>query len=310
MTPFAQRSYHKDGSSVQGPCFRRFLMGSFGENLRREREMRGITLAELSQTTRISVRQLEAIETGRYERLPGGVFNRSFVRQYARYLGLDEDRVVAEFEASAGGPEPVDPRKFAAAAASASLRDSIGPPPGTHRYTRLVVVALLTAAVLSVAAWRIAVKFWPAQEAPAIRMAPPVTASPVATPPIQASPSTAPAQAPAESPAPPAAAPETAAPAASEPPDKTLHLKLEALDRCWVAVYSDGRKQWEGVLQAGETRTTVSARSVQVRVGDAKALMLTLNGETLPPLGAKGEVKTFTYTVEDLAKRSSRRNPR
>src|SRR5438309_5947630 len=77
-------------------------MGAFGENLRREREMRGVSLAEISQATKIGARMLDAVETERFERLPGGVFNTAFVRQYARYLGLDEDRVVAEFNAVSG----------------------------------------------------------------------------------------------------------------------------------------------------------------------------------------------------------------
>jgi cytoskeleton protein RodZ len=69
----------------------------FGEHLKREREMRGVSLAEVSAATRISTRFLEAIESDRWESLPGGVFNRGFIRSVARYLGLDEDSMVAEY---------------------------------------------------------------------------------------------------------------------------------------------------------------------------------------------------------------------
>src|SRR6202521_3718106 len=75
---------------------------AFGENLKREREMRGVTLQEISTATRIAVRFLQAIETERWDQLPGGVFNRGFVRAVARYLGLDEESVVAEYAAAAG----------------------------------------------------------------------------------------------------------------------------------------------------------------------------------------------------------------
>ena len=82
-------------------------MGSFGENLRREREARGIALADISKATKISVRLLQAIEDEEFDRLPGGVFNVNFVRQYARHVGLDEERVVAEFRALTADPAEI-----------------------------------------------------------------------------------------------------------------------------------------------------------------------------------------------------------
>jgi hypothetical protein len=72
-------------------------MASFGENLRRERELRGISLRDVADATKISLRFLQAIEQDRIDVLPGGIFPRAFVRQYARQLGLDAERLVAEF---------------------------------------------------------------------------------------------------------------------------------------------------------------------------------------------------------------------
>jgi cytoskeletal protein RodZ len=69
----------------------------FGEHLKREREMRGVSLEEVSAATRISTRFLEAIENEQWDELPGGVFNRGFIRAIARFLGLDEDSLVAEY---------------------------------------------------------------------------------------------------------------------------------------------------------------------------------------------------------------------
>src|ERR1700733_12846439 len=69
----------------------------FGEHLKREREMRGVSLDEICAATRISTRFLEALENEEWERLPGGVFNRGFVRAVARFLGLDEEGFVAEY---------------------------------------------------------------------------------------------------------------------------------------------------------------------------------------------------------------------
>src|SRR5580692_3636985 len=76
--------------------------GTFGEGLKREREMRGVTLDEISAATRIATRFLRAIESESWDQLPGGVFNRGFVRAVARYLGLDEENIVAEYTLAVG----------------------------------------------------------------------------------------------------------------------------------------------------------------------------------------------------------------
>ncbi len=69
-------------------------MASFGETLRREREMREITLREISDATKINIRYLEALEQNRFEILPGGLFNKGFIRAYAGYVGLDAEDMV------------------------------------------------------------------------------------------------------------------------------------------------------------------------------------------------------------------------
>ncbi len=66
----------------------------FGEGLKAERERRGIALDEISLATRVSVRNLHALESEHFQELPGGIFNRGIVRSYARFCGLDEDKMV------------------------------------------------------------------------------------------------------------------------------------------------------------------------------------------------------------------------
>ena len=65
--------------------------------MRLARETRGIALRDISEQTRISMRYLEAIESDDYRRLPGGIFNRSFIRAYAKFIGYDEDQAVDEY---------------------------------------------------------------------------------------------------------------------------------------------------------------------------------------------------------------------
>src|SRR5438270_4182565 len=73
------------------------MAAGIGEKLRLEREARGIALRDISEQTRISMRYLEAIETDDYRRLPGGIFNRSFIRAYAKFIGYDEHEALEDY---------------------------------------------------------------------------------------------------------------------------------------------------------------------------------------------------------------------
>src|SRR5215831_710121 len=84
-------------------------MGSFGDRLKKEREQRGITLDDISLNTKIGTRLLRALEEEKFDQLPGGIFNKGFVRAYARHVGLDEEQTVADYMSAAGGPPPVEP---------------------------------------------------------------------------------------------------------------------------------------------------------------------------------------------------------
>jgi cytoskeleton protein RodZ len=75
----------------------RGTMGHFGEDLRREREKRKITLEAIVSVTKIGTRHLIALEKNQFAELPGGVFNKGIVRSYARVVGLDEEVWVQRF---------------------------------------------------------------------------------------------------------------------------------------------------------------------------------------------------------------------
>jgi cytoskeleton protein RodZ len=80
---------------------------SFGEKLKLEREKRKITLEDISVSTKIGTRMLQALEEDKFNQLPGGIFNKGFVRAYSRFVGLDEDQTVAEYlQASGDAPPP------------------------------------------------------------------------------------------------------------------------------------------------------------------------------------------------------------
>jgi transcriptional regulator with XRE-family HTH domain len=72
-------------------------VGRFGDKFRKEREKKEISLDDVSRVTKISSRMLQAIEEEQFDRLPGGVFNKGFIRAYAKHLGLNDEEAISEY---------------------------------------------------------------------------------------------------------------------------------------------------------------------------------------------------------------------
>ena len=106
----------------------------FGEHLRREREMRGISLDEICSATRIGTRFLNALENEQWDQLPGGVFNRGFVRAVAHHLGLDEESLLAEYMLATGDR---------ATASAAVVRQSAMPEPRGQWLTWVLILIVI-----------------------------------------------------------------------------------------------------------------------------------------------------------------------
>ena len=114
--------------------------GTFGERLKRERELREVTLEEVSKATRISSRFLQALEDEDWEKLPGGVFGRGFVRTIARYLGLSEEGFLAEYDLARGEN---------AVPAQSKPEERIPSPPKWIPLVALLVILLLLAGAIA-----------------------------------------------------------------------------------------------------------------------------------------------------------------
>jgi cytoskeleton protein RodZ len=302
-------------------------MPAFGENLRREREMRGVSLEEISSATKISLRFLEAIEREDFSKLPGGIFSRSFVRSYAHYLGLDEERVVAEYQLAAHPQVEFDLHRMAAGTSSA------GRPSGrTPLIATVVAVVLLTGGYVLFRYSSRSVETPAPPPPPAVvtptPAAPPTVPAPTTSGEATAVPGVNPAAAgevtPGAIPGTPTATARGAtpnpqggpaagvSPAAQSRPqtgnmpgpkpaaDTDLVLQLAATERAWVAVDADGKTLLQRVLNPDEVETVKAHKSFDVTTGNAQAVILTLNGETLKPLGRRGEVKSVHLTREDL----------
>jgi cytoskeletal protein RodZ len=113
---------------------------SFGTRLRRQREQRGASLEAVSAATRISVRMLEAFENEQWNRLPGGIFNRGFLRSIARYLNFDENALIAAY--------------IAATNDSPERRAQADEPPSRHWHMLWIsAAALLLAVAIAAGGW-------------------------------------------------------------------------------------------------------------------------------------------------------------
>lgn len=104
-------------------------MPTLGEELRHRREQRGTSLAEISEATRIGTRFLKAIETDNFSILPGGIFTRSFIRAYAKHVGMNEDEAIGLYLQQVAGPS-AEQQEAAASEAAA------GPAPAEQSTTR------------------------------------------------------------------------------------------------------------------------------------------------------------------------------
>jgi len=286
-------------------------MPAFGENLRREREMRGVSLEEIAASTKISRRFLEAIEQDDFAKLPGGIFGRSFVRTYARYLGLDEERVMAEYQLAAQPGEDVNLHWMPAS-------KSVAPQP----VARAPLVATLVGITLFAGGYALYHYSRRAAEIPALFNSGPTAPPTQPVTPPEANASTTSVNPPAGATAPVTtrgvAPSASAVPAAGEGPltqpsaqpsappgtqpaqEGELVLQVAATERSWVAVDADGKTAFQRVLNPNEVKTVKAHDSFDVTAGNAQGIILTLNGETLRPLGRRGEVKSVHITRDDL----------
>ena len=289
-------------------------MSSIGETLRRERLRQNLDLGQISRELKISQRFLDAIEDERFDRLPAGVFARSFVRQYATLLGLDAEELVGELQKTIEPPAPT-PR---ASQYSVEPIDSIQVPRVEHweavsdrarfewasplpALALLVVVLLVCSGVYTF--WQHSAQSGAAQTSQEV-------ASPPPPPPAQPDPQPAQArtQPPAAEPAPQAkvepAPAQTAQAVPPTPPQvnsadrgsAAVRVQLTAIEPVWVLARADGKYLFSGTLEANETRTVEAGERLTLRLGNAGGVTITLNGKPLGAVGPKGQVRELQLT--------------
>jgi cytoskeleton protein RodZ len=263
--------------------------GNFGERLKREREMREVTLQEITSATRIGPRFLEALENEEWEKLPGGVFNRGFVRSIARYLGLDEEVLLGEYDLAHGAQ--------VAANEQPEQKQKVEPPTRWKPVVALLVTFLILAAIVvgAIFAWKhFAVhrgaKTSPAASAPAPPSPLPESSTP---PPAALEPASSVALTSTAVPSPQKHQPP---PSASGP----LDLLVSASAATHLLVLADGRVAFYDEVHPGENLHFSAEQGFEVTAADSGAVLLELNGQTMPPLGVPGSSGTINLSHDDL----------
>jgi len=286
-------------------------MSSVGDTLRRERLQKGLSLDQISRETKISTRLLEAIEKDQLDRLPGGVFAKSFVRQYARFLKLDEEELASEVEKAIN---PVgDLPAFAVSLPEPSFK--VPPVPawestGSRSNSVLPALAMVVAVMLVCSGvyvwWQRSnnTKAAPPKPSAALNAAPQSAAKtterpPAVTPAVSHNPAPpADTEVAQSSPAPAESNSATASPAPN--PDAKLHVSLAADADAWVQVWADGKCVIVGTLHPNEARTAEAVDTLRVRTGNAGDLQVTVNGKSVGPLGPKGQIRTVEITPQGV----------
>jgi cytoskeleton protein RodZ len=288
-------------------------MGAFGDRLRREREMRGITLEEITESTKISRRHLEALEGEHFDQLPGAVFNKGFVRAYAHFLGLDEDRAVADYAAASNEqPEPED--KFPLEIHDEPDRDLN---PRRSRLPLAFAIAALAGVLVGYAFW---IKSKPhttetaetSHQPPAASVETPVKASsqaPAKAPSMVAASAQAPTPAAVEHAAavPPAKQPQQQAPPAAavtpevkKPTEKSFFVFVKAKEDSWVSIVADGKSVMQRVLPADKHKKIKAGKVLILRTGNAGGIEVSFNGRSLGAIGNENEPRTLTFNATGL----------
>ena len=291
-------------------------MESFGARLKREREQRKITLDEIAVSTKIGTRFLAAIEEDHFDQLPGGIFNKGFVRAYARHLGMDENQAIADFVAATEPvlPEPPPPRR-------PGTRRPGGAGAGSQE-EEPSAMAVFRGAFSPLCSW-----CWPADSrfgafilarslpAPASRFQARLS---LTLPPCRRSKRRARQCAPSRpSPTPIAA---TAAggpsldlrrpPRKAQSPRRQRHRRrrmpalfpvlIKARQDSWVAITADGKQIVQDTLAASAEKSIGARDQIVIKTGNVGALEISFNGKKLAPQGGYNQVKTLTFDPNGL----------
>ncbi len=298
---------------------------SFGEKLKLEREKRKITLEQISSSTKIGTRMLQALEEDKFNQLPGGIFNKGFVRAYSRVVGLDEDQTVAEYMQASGDAPSMsteiaaleDDERARENAENVSRLDASAAAP-THQLPWGLFAALLLAVALALSLWshrqrqhtRQSGRPTPAASAAQLPaqhssgQVPDQTLSPVSREAsgeasgVGSTASRSTTNGSRTGGSAQYAAPKTSQNSAPAVPAATpgqFTVVIQAREDSWISITADGRTVSSELMAAGTERAVQGRKEVIVKSGNAGGTDFLFNGKKLDVGGEFGEVKLVTF---------------
>jgi len=243
-------------------------MASIGQELKKEREARGLSLKKIADSTRISLTYLEAIESDRLDIFPGEFFVKGVVRGYAKAVGLDEKELIERYRRagllSAGGPDSARGR-------GSNLRIT------KRQKLSLAVLAAIVLVIVTFAAYfltRARKHAGLPETQEAILKVP--AASPSITEPVPA--------------------------LVTEEEKYGLSLELSFHDRTWIQVYADQMLALDGIKLKGEKAQVAAKNELVIHLGNAGGLDYSINGRPGRAFGRSGAVvKNIRITPDNMA---------
>ncbi|HTU69295.1 MAG TPA: RodZ domain-containing protein [Candidatus Baltobacteraceae bacterium] len=269
-------------------------MPALGERFRAAREARGLTLSDVAEHIRIRSVYLAAIEDESWSAIGAPVYIRGFLRTYARFLGLDSEEVVAEFNSQESAPAAPVPAAPGSPPKTTYLADE---EPAARYLSPLIWIASIIAVVLIAVVVYNEATLRARQTASALpsNTAAELAASPAqaATPPaLSASPGSLPGGSPSTLPS----ASPSASPTGTAAPDALATLELRLSAPSWLRVTVDGNVSMEGTFPAGTVRQ-FHGKIASLRIGNAGGVEVIVDGKSLGRLGPSGEVVERSFTL-------------
>jgi cytoskeleton protein RodZ len=242
-------------------------MQSVGSIIRTARLQAGLSLEQVSIKTRISVKNLQAIENDHFSEFSSAFFYKSFVRQFAREVNIEYDSLLPLIQATvASMPEPIMPGQRDVVIEKAAL-----PPIGRSRRLRwlrpvgslVIVLAVCSALYTFWESWKPEVKH-------------------VGEQPLRSD---------IDRPKSDQLAPAT--------PEDGFQVEISGIERSWLALAADGRQIFSGFLEADQTKVLRGHEVGRIRTGNAGGVSLVFNGKPIGVAGPRGQIRTVVFTKDN-----------
>lgn len=285
-------------------------MGSFGEKLREAREARGVSLDEIAKSTKIGTRSLKALEDENFEILPGGIFNKGFVRAYARFLGMNEEEAIAAYQAAVK-EEPVSVKTIAAQSAMARASHLAAQQARESSYAKplirdaaiiLLAIAMMFVAYVSYRRGYIHALKLPHLHSSAKMQAdatkPESTASAI---PAATAPQTPTAISPQSSTV--SSVPQGEPPLAGDaaPVAGAFTVSIKTTEESWLSVTADGKRAFQRILEPEEQQSVTAQTGIRIVIGNPYGTQLSLNGKPLVIAGDLDRPRTVLIDANGMA---------